>query len=58
MEYLASFAVDCKFAPEFESCYIFAQIERGDSLHEYRTYFQVCILMEHTYALSNEALGH
>lgn len=38
LEYSASFAVDCKFAPEFESCYIFAQIENRDSLHGYGTF--------------------
>lgn len=45
LEYLASFAVDCKFAAEFESCYIFAQIEKRDSLHEYKTFSRLNLHM-------------
>lgn len=50
LEYLALFAVNCTFAPEFESCYIFAQIEK-----RLVAWIQDIFRSEHTYALSNQA---
>lgn len=45
LEYLAS------FAPEFESCYIFAQVEKRDSLHEIQDVFR----LERAYVLRIQA---
>lgn len=53
LEYLALFAVNCTFAPEFESCYIFAQIEK-----RLAAWIQDTFRSEHTYALSNQAKIH
>lgn len=58
MEYLASFVVDCKFSPEFESCYIFAQIKKRRLAAWIQDIFQVCFIMEITYALGNETEIH